>query len=135
FTDNASMQNGAYIVWGYNVNQHSDLLDMTTPGANERDATLAIGATFIDSDASVAIRPVAEGGVAPHEYLDVQVIFDPVAPVINRQPVDQIVTPGQTAVFAVAAASIPAPVYLWQRQAKGSGRWTGLQDGGSCSGD
>lgn len=134
FTDNASMQNGAYIVWGYNVNTNSNLLDMTTPGRSDQDAALAIGATFIDSDAGVAIRPVAEGGVAPHEYLDVQVIFGPVAPVISLQPADQIVTPGQTAFFAVGAASIPAPAYLWQRQAKGTGIWTTLQDGSSYHG-
>jgi hypothetical protein len=73
FTGNASMQNGAYIIWGYNLNQHSDLLDMTTPGNSDQDAALAVGTTFTDSAASVTIRPTAEGGTTPHEYVDVQV--------------------------------------------------------------
>ncbi|MGA2137346.1 MAG: hypothetical protein ABSH14_00640 [Verrucomicrobiia bacterium] len=73
FTDNASMQNGAYIIWGYNGNTHSDLLDMTTPGNSDQDAALAVGTTFTDSAASITIQPTAEGGTTPHEYVDVQV--------------------------------------------------------------
>jgi Concanavalin A-like lectin/glucanases superfamily/Viral BACON domain len=72
FTNNISMQNGAYAIWGYNYNTHSDLLDMTTPGNSDQDAALAVGTNFTDSAALISIRPVAEGGVTPHEYLDVQ---------------------------------------------------------------
>jgi len=72
---NASLMNGAYIIWGYNSNQQGNLLDMTTPGTNVNDAGLAIGTTFNDTVAGISITPVAQGGSGSEEYLDVQVGF------------------------------------------------------------
>ena len=69
------MQHGAYIFWGYNTNHQSELLDMTTPGISDLDAALAIGTTFTDADSHVIIRPVAEGGTSPDEFIDVQIIL------------------------------------------------------------
>lgn len=117
FTDNASMQNGAYIIWGYNFNQHADLLDMTTPGNSDQDAALAIGATLIDPAAGVTIRPVAQGGIAPNEYLDVQVFFGPpppLPPMISVQPESLLVNVGENAVFAVNADGTPPLSYQWR---------------------
>ncbi|HWD19009.1 MAG TPA: proprotein convertase P-domain-containing protein [Verrucomicrobiae bacterium] len=72
----ARTQNGAYIIWGYDFNRQSDLLDMTTPGLSDSDAALNVGATFSDpaaGDKGVVITPVATGGVSPNLYLDVNV--------------------------------------------------------------
>jgi hypothetical protein len=86
FPSNSSMENGAYIVWGYDDSHGSELLDMTTPGISTADAALAIGATFVDHDACVSIRPVAEGGVPPHQFLDIEVNFDCPSPTPTPSP-------------------------------------------------
>jgi hypothetical protein len=75
FTNNGSLQNGAYIIWGYNINEQSDLLDMTTPGSSDHDAALALGTAFLDPAVNLTIIPVAEGGTSPNEYMDVQITF------------------------------------------------------------
>lgn len=77
FTSNASLSNGAYILWGYNAVLQGNLLDFTTPGTSAQDAALAAGATFYDTTAGITIHPLATGGTSPNEYLDVQVSFDP----------------------------------------------------------
>ncbi|MES2476699.1 MAG: Calx-beta domain-containing protein [Verrucomicrobiota bacterium] len=77
-TANASLDNGAYIIWGGNSNDNGVLLDMTTPGTNStNDAALAVGATFNDSAAGITLNPVAKGGSGADEWLDVQVTFQP----------------------------------------------------------
>ena len=76
-TTNSSLMNGAYILWGYNQVQQSDLLDMTTPGSNVADAALAIGTTFNDSAAGITIKPVAKGGTSGNEYVDLQIGISP----------------------------------------------------------
>jgi uncharacterized delta-60 repeat protein len=76
-TTSTSLDNGAYVLWGYNVNQASDLLDMTTPGSDVNDAGLPMNTTFNDSAVGITLRPVAQGGSGADEYLDVQVTFQP----------------------------------------------------------
>ena len=79
-TTNASLDGGAYVLWGYNTNQQGNLLDMTTPGVNPsgtHDEGLALGATFTDSVAGITITPQDQGGSGAEEYLDVQVGFQP----------------------------------------------------------
>jgi Chitobiase/beta-hexosaminidase C-terminal domain/Gametolysin peptidase M11 len=83
FTTNASLENGAYIIWGYDAplsGSRSDLLDMTTPGEDAQDAALAIGSVFSDSVAKVTFQPVDEGGTGAGQYLDVQITFNGVPP-------------------------------------------------------
>ncbi|MDB6139523.1 MAG: Na-Ca exchanger/integrin-beta4, partial [Verrucomicrobiaceae bacterium] len=77
FTSNASLMNGAYVLWGYNSVVQGNLLDMATPGTNPLDAALATGTTFHDTKAGITLHPVAKGGTTPNEYLDVQVDFTP----------------------------------------------------------
>jgi sugar lactone lactonase YvrE len=138
FTNNASMSNGVYVIWGYNLNiRTSDLLDMTTPGSNSQDAGLAIGAIFTDSTAAINIRPLARGGVAPNEYRDVQIVFGtlpPEAPVISSQPTNYAAFLGTTAHFHVMASGIPAPGFQWQRKSVGSSVWNVLSDGQNYTG-
>jgi uncharacterized delta-60 repeat protein len=78
-TTNASLNNGAYILWGYNDNEQGNLLDMTTPGvATTHDEALAIGTTFTDSVAGITIKPLASGGTGgADQWLDVQVTLQP----------------------------------------------------------
>ncbi len=75
-TTNASMNGGAYVLWGYNTNRQPELLDLTTPGTSANDAGLAIGATFTDPQTNISIKPVAQGGSGGEEWLDVQVTFN-----------------------------------------------------------
>lgn len=77
FTDNVSMQNGAYIFWANNEAAQSQLLDVNTPGTNIQDAALALGATLSDQSAGISIQPVAQGGSPPEQYLDVQITIAP----------------------------------------------------------
>jgi sugar lactone lactonase YvrE len=133
FTNNASMQNGAYIIWGYNVSQGSDLLDTTTPGNNVQDAALAIGATLFDPSIHLTISPIARG-TAPDEYLDININLGPPFPVISLGPQDQFVTPGQSAVFAVRAVGSPEPGCQWQCRPAGDPTWTNLADGAHYAG-
>jgi hypothetical protein len=134
FTDNTSMQHGAYIIWGYNANQHSDVLDMTTPGWGVRDAALAIGSTFIDDENGITIRTVAEGGSTPDEYVDVQIAFGPVAPWFITQPTSLAVPLHRTVTFTAEARGFPAPTYQWQRLPVGTSRWRDMTDDATYTG-
>ena len=83
FTTNTSLANGAYVLWGFGSNQGSQLLDMTSPGSSANDAGLQVGVTFTDTARGIAIRPVAKGGSAPSEYLDVEVtVGQPASPFV-----------------------------------------------------
>lgn len=76
-TSNSSLDGGAYVLWGYNNNHVSNLLDLTTPGSNVNDAGLEIGATFTDTARGITIKPLAQGGSGAEEYLDVQIGLTP----------------------------------------------------------
>ena len=87
------VRNGVFVHWGadrkapgFTTGQGTYLLD-ATPGsaAGANDAPFRIGETFIDPDAGVTIKPLAVGGTAPAEYIDVQVSFG--ATDGNRDPV------------------------------------------------
>ena len=87
FTSNPTMEHGAYIVWGLNTvgaggggGFSSQLLDMNTPGTSpapgvnsDYDAALTIGQTFIDPAIGLIVKPIAEGGTWPNNYLDLQI--------------------------------------------------------------
>jgi uncharacterized repeat protein (TIGR01451 family) len=87
FTSNPTMEHGAYIVWGLNSvgaggggGFSSQLLDLNTPGTapiprvnSDYDAALTIGQTFTDPAISLILKPIAEGGVSPNNYLDIQI--------------------------------------------------------------
>lgn len=79
FATGTPTANGAYVTWGFNNLQQSQLLDLTTPGVSANDAVLAIGATFSDPAYGITIKPVARGGTEPAQYLDVEVTV-PVTP-------------------------------------------------------
>src|SRR5581483_10623897 len=80
FPSNPSMQNGAYILWGYDDSRGSELLDMSTPGVDTSDAALPIGGIFADPSAGFTIKAVAEGGSPPHQFVDVQINFITIPP-------------------------------------------------------
>lgn len=79
FTTSASLTNGAYVVWGFNNKQQSQLLDLTTPGTSTNDVALAVGSTFSDSAYGISIRPIARGGTDPAQFLDLEITV-PTAP-------------------------------------------------------
>lgn len=76
-TTNASLDGGAYVVWGYNDNRQGNLLDLTNPVNDTASAALAVGATFTDSVAGITLHPVLQGGSGADEWLDVQVTMQP----------------------------------------------------------
>ncbi|MSU48169.1 MAG: PKD domain-containing protein [Opitutus sp.] len=85
-------RNGVLIHWGaekspkFTTGQGTYLLD-ATPGSagGASDAPVRTGETFVDPDAGITIKPLAAGGTAPNEYIDVQVAFG--ATDGNRNPV------------------------------------------------
>ncbi len=76
------LRNGVLIHWGtekspkFTSGQGTYLLD-GTPGSagGASDAPVRTGETFVDPDAGITIKPLAVGGTAPNEYIDVQVAF------------------------------------------------------------
>lgn len=76
-TSNASMDGGAYVLWGYNDNAQGNLIDLTSPVNETANAALAVGATFNDTAAGITLNPVAQGGSGADEWLDVAVSFAP----------------------------------------------------------
>lgn len=73
FATGTPVVNDAYVVWGFNNRQQSQLLDLTTPGTNANDAALAIGSSLVDPAYGITITPLARGGAEPAQWLDVQV--------------------------------------------------------------
>lgn len=108
-TNNTSVYNGAYIVWGFGNNTQSQLLDMTSPGSSASDAGLQMGVTFSDPARGISIRPVAKGGAAPAEYLDVEITLgQPASPFVAGWGGSQAITAlpaGTAGVRSVAAGS------------------------------
>lgn len=118
FANNAALNNGAYILWGYNNVVQGNLLDFTTPGTDPQDAALGIGTSFYDAAAGFTITPVARGGASPNEYLDVRVNFGPFTG--NVAPVGTIAGPAttnarQTCLFTAQATDADGDplAYAW----------------------
>lgn len=101
FASNAFLSNGAYVLWEYDPSR-CRLLDLTPDSRSQdkEDAALALGRTFTDPQRFLYITPVAQGGTAPNEWLDVRVEFSaagnhdpkvtlapPAGPVHARTPV------------------------------------------------
>jgi hypothetical protein len=127
FPENAGLENGAYVVWGWpTVGHESDLLGLGSNLNNPYDPGLSVGSIVADYGANLTIAPVAQGGVAPHEYLDVQITFGP-PPMILQQPNSQIALSGESAQFTVEAGT--GSGYAWQRQASGTHEWVTLSEG------
>jgi sugar lactone lactonase YvrE len=127
FPENPGLEHGAYVIWGYNsVDVQSTLLGLGQQVNKPYDSGLAVGTILADPQANLTIATVAEGGVAPNEYLDVQIIFGP-PPVLTRQPESQTVLERQPVQFTVEASGNPG--YAWQRQASGTHDWVTLTDG------
>ncbi len=76
-TSSPAADNGAYVLWGYNTATQGNLLDLVTPGTSAADAPLPLNTTFNDSAAGISLRPVAQGGSGPDEWLDVEVTLLP----------------------------------------------------------
>ena len=74
---NESLDYGGYLQWERPGFNRAWLLDMTpdsqTGDNDKQDAGLLIGTTYSDTTVGVHITPVARGGTAPNEWIDVQV--------------------------------------------------------------
>lgn len=76
-TSNASLNGGAYVLWGYNDNRQGNLLDLSAPVNTASSAALAVGQSFTDTVAGVTLQTVAQGGSGADEWLDIQVTLQP----------------------------------------------------------
>lgn len=73
-TSYETFSRGAYVVWKMDGDNESDLLDMTPTSADGKyDGGLALGQTYSDTVDGVHITPVARGGQAPNEWMDITV--------------------------------------------------------------
>lgn len=134
FTDNASLSQGAYVLWGDPNPLASNFLDLSTPGVDSTDGALAIGSSFSDPVGNITIRPIAVGGSGPAEYLDVQVTLGPSAPGFLVVPEAVLASEGQIAGFRVLPSGIPTPTYRWQRRGPGETAWSDLSDNARYAG-
>ena len=75
--DNAALNSGAYVLWGYNQNARGNLIDFNTPGANTGDSPLAVGQTFNDSVCGITLSTVGQGGTGADAWLDLSVVILP----------------------------------------------------------
>lgn len=73
----SDVSQGAYLLWSFNTETRSHLIDVDTPGTNTSDASLNVGQTFNDADAGISFTVDAAGGSGVAEYLDIQVSFQP----------------------------------------------------------
>lgn len=116
FTGSANplINNGAYIIWetavGGKPRNQNTLLDTQTPGSTALDAPLPLGKTLKDDAVNppnrpnpIYITPVAQGGTAPAETLDVVINIGPFP--ANQPPIATIAPPP-------AVVSAGAPVTL-----------------------
>lgn len=100
--DYASLQSfakGAYLTWeraqGSTSRNQTWLVDTTPQSANGiNDAPISLGRTYSDTASDVHITPVALGGSAPNEYIDVVVNFGAFAG--NAAPTGSISGPTAT---------------------------------------
>lgn len=72
----ADVSAGAYVIWGANTNQPSQLIDVDTPGTNPNDASLNVGSSLHDKAAGMIMRVVGSGGTGLDEFLDIRVDQD-----------------------------------------------------------
>lgn len=119
---NNYLPQGAYVVWklpGQSRSWHLDLTPNSNPGTNDRDdGSLPIGKTYGDTAANIFVTPVARGGTAPNQYLDVRINSGPFPG--NVAPVATINGPStidarKTAVFSANASDSNGDMlaYFW----------------------
>ena len=86
-SDNDFLLNGILFNWSGSGGGTSTLLDMTPysdegsvgngsttrDNSDKWDAPLSIGRTYTDPESNVSVTPIARGGTAPNEYIDVHV--------------------------------------------------------------
>lgn len=70
----ADVSAGAYIIWGFNNNTDSLLIDCDTPTTNAQDASLNVGNSLQDIEAGITFTVRAAGGTGVDAYLDIEVI-------------------------------------------------------------
>ncbi len=69
----ADISAGAQVLWGYNTNRGSTLIDCDTPLTNPLDASLNVGNSLVDADAGLTFTVKAAGGTGIDAYLDIEV--------------------------------------------------------------
>jgi PKD domain/PA14 domain len=84
-------ENGAMII----RQRYYELIDMTPmSSAGAEDAPLLIGHSFHDPNYEVTVTPIARGGTAPNDYLDVAVNFN--SSLTNTSPRAVVTTSNET---------------------------------------
>lgn len=117
---NPYLNNGAYIVWDDIQNEDYAIIDTQTPGDSVADAALPIGKTLSDTAKSIYITPVARGGTAPAETLDIQVNIGPFPgnqpPTASIAPPVGVINLGVPVIFTATASDPNSDelAYYWE---------------------
>ncbi|MGV6858941.1 MAG: PKD domain-containing protein [bacterium] len=74
FINNPTLSSGLSLLWEQSGASNTVLVD-TTPGSvdGKTDAGITLGRTYADTTAGVYITPLAQGGSAPDQWIDVQI--------------------------------------------------------------
>ncbi len=112
----AQLQESACVLWGERFNADSNLLDMTTPGYNPRDAGLLPQQPFTDNSASISLENLGVGlDKEGREYIDIKVTMIAV-PVFAAQPLaNQTALAGGTLALTASVQSEGRVAYQWQK--------------------
>ncbi len=127
------LQDSACVLWAQRFNNDSNLLDMTTPGYNPRDAGLLPEQIFTDNSSSISFKNLKSGvDEQGREYLDIEVTMIAV-PLFAAQPeMNQTATAGGTITLVTSLQSEGRVAYQWQKDGVdivGSSRISGTSTG------
>ncbi len=116
------------------VTSNVDWIRITTPASGTDGATvgftLAANPDLADRTGTITVKSPATGRSAT---LTITQTGQPALPEITQQPVNQTVSPGQDAVFSVAAIGEPPLLYFWEMSNDGL-IWSGVPEGTTING-
>jgi hypothetical protein len=115
------LANGVEIRWGMqapgitnDMSQNgSRLLNFTPAVTNFTRHPLPIGQTFTDTNFDLSITPLSVGGIAPNEFIDLNISYSTPPATITQPPTNQTVNAGSTVTFDVVATGAAPITYQW----------------------
>lgn len=115
------LANGVEFRWGMQApglssdmdGNGSRLLNFTPATANFTRHPLPIGQTFTDPAFNLSITPLAVGGTAPNEFIDLNITYSTPPATITQSPTNLTVLEGSTASFSVTVTGAGPITYQW----------------------
>ncbi len=123
-------QTGNFTLTGYPPASNATIYSY---GIQQDDAArTGVGST--DVGTATITNATTAFSVAFTPYSAAVLALTPATVTINTQPMSQVVTAGNSAMFSVVVGSGAGATYQWQRQAGGSGIWADVADSSTYSG-